>query len=1029
MTGISWVALAALTAGATTPDPTPSCPTDGSLGSNVNVYTCGDFTGHGSDAEGFMVIGGDMDVSGYGIASNANPSSLNVLRVGGDLTASDAQVYGGNARVGGTCTTTNLGFSNPSAGLTCGATLDVADDCTDYCAVADYVADLADQNCTVTYQPWGGVDISASGQAVCTLDLDQLPATATNIPALTVTAGPNDTVMVNVVGTRSLWASNGSMDLYGVSANQVLWNFGCSATTTCPSIRSISVKGSLLAPSCAVDFDNGHIDGQYIVGSHEGNGQFHKFGFHGDICVDDDPDPGACVDIEKLVSADGGPFVDADTVDDAPIAPIGAYIAYKLVVENCGDVDLEDLRVIDYDLGIDEVLTDVLAAGDQVVLTREDRGFESMSNQCHYVGAIDNLASVEVDVVVSGDTVQLTDDDAAWVLCDVDESTCGDGNLDEDETCDPPGRNSGDPDECRDDCTFCGDGNVDPVEECDDGNNRNGDGCTATCEIERAPRCGDGDVVAPETCDPPGIIPAGSTNVCRDTCTYCGDGVVNGDELCDDPTDPSCSDTCQLAACALSIEQTCVVPVPDSTGSGKCDGKLEELTMVWTGGTVTVSGVPNDAPSGVVNNGDEVTFSGPFSNNDVVVTLTGAVSGTSTFHVSCSDGDMDGDTDTNDDQSQVAGYSRDCRKSQGNGKGGSGINDWELEGWVDGSGDVLDCTPADVEGSTYCELNEAPPADCDSVGKPDTLTWRYTGGGCAASDNSQEPNGDLFCTGSIDDSLTVTVTDDDGNEFTVAPGDSFTTDRDSSKVLELVNSGGTEESGRHVSCSEPLVAGDVYGSLTLEALDGQGAGQTIRYTYAVSNTGATDVTDVTVGDDQVGPVSEIDLLAVGESFSVSVDVEITSSVTSVATADGVTAGGQVCVAEADPVVVDLIEAPACDVSLSFDDQADDKIKWAVTNVGTETVTLDSLLVDFPVALDAVKEVKVDGDQVYESKKSSLVVGPGDTIGESDWTESKVSKREIASGDEVIVEVKFEDKSKDAVITATLTFAEGCEVSY
>jgi cysteine-rich repeat protein len=69
---------------------------------------------------------------------------------------------------------------------------------------------------------------------------------------------------------------------------------------------------------------------------------------------------------------------------------------------------------------------------------------------------------------------------------------CGDENvdLDEGETCDPPGSNQGQPNECRDDCTFCGDGNLDAGEQCDDGNNIDGDGCSAFCTEEGI--CGTG---------------------------------------------------------------------------------------------------------------------------------------------------------------------------------------------------------------------------------------------------------------------------------------------------------------------------------------------------------------------------------------------------------------------------------------------------------------------------------------------------------------------------------------------------------
>ncbi len=75
----------------------------------------------------------------------------------------------------------------------------------------------------------------------------------------------------------------------------------------------------------------------------------------------------------------------------------------------------------------------------------------------------------------------------AWntAALSIPQPYCGDGNIDENETCDPPGEPQGMPNECRDDCTFCGDGIVDPGEECDDGNNDDGDDCSATCTVEQ----------------------------------------------------------------------------------------------------------------------------------------------------------------------------------------------------------------------------------------------------------------------------------------------------------------------------------------------------------------------------------------------------------------------------------------------------------------------------------------------------------------------------------------------------------------
>ena len=142
---------------------------------------------------------------------------------------------------------------------------------------------------------------------------------------------------------------------------------------------------------------------------------------------------------------------------------------------------------------------------------------------------------------------------------------CGDGIINQPgETCDPPGSNAGQPNECRQDCTYCGDGHLDAGEPCDDGNNVNGDGCSAICNIER---CGDGIVgnFPGETCDPPGSN-AGQPNECRANCTYCGDGILDAGEQCDDHNNTngdSCSSTCTIelfGGCRMTGGHNTVAP-------------------------------------------------------------------------------------------------------------------------------------------------------------------------------------------------------------------------------------------------------------------------------------------------------------------------------------------------------------------------------------------------------------------------------------------------------------------------------------
>jgi hypothetical protein len=152
--------------------------------------------------------------------------------------------------------------------------------------------------------------------------------------------------------------------------------------------------------------------------------------------------------------------------------------------------------------------------------------------------------------------------------------------------------------------------------------------------------------------------------------------------------------------CEVEIDKKCVVPEPDpDPGDFACEKPLDELTMIWDGtGTVRIKAwkdVPGDLLLADIDNiavGDEVTVSGyaPKDDTDVIweifVAGTDNKIGESTFHMSCSDDDMDGETDD-------PAFPNDCGKNEGDGKGQSGyINDWLLEGMVDSKG-TLDCTP------------------------------------------------------------------------------------------------------------------------------------------------------------------------------------------------------------------------------------------------------------------------------------------------------------------------------------------------
>lgn len=121
----------------------------------------------------------------------------------------------------------------------------------------------------------------------------------------------------------------------------------------------------------------------------------------------------------------------------------------------------------------------------------------------------------------------------------------------------------------------CGDGYKKSTEECEDGNVLDGDGCDSACTIELNyqcdpgfhaydvmqchPICGDGVVVAPETCDDPSDVNCVN---CKLMVNFCGDAVRDLLEGCDDGNTENgdgCNDRCEVElgwTCKLVIGGT-----------------------------------------------------------------------------------------------------------------------------------------------------------------------------------------------------------------------------------------------------------------------------------------------------------------------------------------------------------------------------------------------------------------------------------------------------------------------------------------
>ena len=476
--------------------------------------------------------------------------------------------------------------------------------------------------------------------------------------------------------------------------------------------------------------------------------------------------------------------------------------------------------------------------------------------------------------------------------------------------------------------------------------------------------------------------------------------------------------------CDLDIDLLCrVEPRPSTLPGEKCEGKLQQFTVVWDGpGPVSIDAVNMGtvSNSGPINNGDEVTFFGPYGSNDVVADISGAVSGQSKFHVSCSDDDFNSPDD--------------CGKLAGDGKGDDSnlLNLWLLEGFIDANGDVLDCNP-DPNGGEFsqnCSVVLPPPPSCETLDKPRSLTFEYTGGDCPG-DNDQGSK--TSCSGAIDPAqmVSVSVNTDDGylvSPSMVALGETFTITRGGSEfksntLIELSNGGGTQTLEVHTSCSAPLAVDDEFGALTLVGYDGQTGGAEVTFKYVVTNNG-DPLADIDVTDDPFGFVGTIDFLDTDEMAMLTRLATITAGTTNIATASSVLDGLQ-CQAS-DTVIVEEQGPPPCEITPGEFKLEDDKIKWKLTNAGNDVATVESIEISAPDEFGAIKKVKLDGD-IFKDDTRPMTW----TFTAADFI-NDLKNRQIKVGDtkELLFETteKFKQATADQ-ISITVNFEEGCSVTF
>lgn len=359
-----------------------------------------------------------------------------------------------------------------------------------------------------------------------------------------------------------------------------------------------------------------------------------------------------------------------------------------------------------------------------------------------------------------------------------------------------------------------------------------------------------------------------------------------------EPTEDELACTCP-PPCKLDIVKTCFVEEAPAS-FGKCKGKIRNLQLQWNGDAPAfvepvTQGLAVDPPPNVeVPNGAVVTLTptgSTFDGNDQEIRIIqgGSEIGTSIFHMSCSDKDM------NDPE--------DCPNDQGGWKGGT-INTWKLARLEDKNGNSFVCPgvlpgPPAVGGDTTCTIYGDKP-NCKWF-KPKKITWLFTGGECDDS-TIDEDHDDFECLGRVDGGSSIEVRDKRGSLIaSVEPNKEFSINLKDMKSCSIGNAFGTQRFKFHTSCSQPLSVGDQAGALRLVAFD-DNRGSKVRYTYTVTNSGPEAAFVTSVDDDKLGEILEQPAVPLppNESIQFTKEVALSTTTMNVAEVTGESADGTVC---------------------------------------------------------------------------------------------------------------------------------------
>jgi choice-of-anchor A domain-containing protein len=283
------------------------------VASSYNAFVFGDFTEYSTDSQGALAIGGNFAPSSgsFTIASThaGDNASIYDFVVAGNAADNYASLGGGSAFIGGNLTWNdptlpknvyvNGSFSNPSNGGSVGGTIYYAgtyssglslshskltspvQDPIDFASARTNLLNVSN---TLAMQSANGTVSSAYNTyslngTNSSANIFFLAGSSYNNSTFNISAPAGSTVIINVAGMSDSF-SGGSMNLTGVSADHVIWNFSNAASV---AISSIAFDGTLLAPGASFVGSWGQLNGQLIANSAAGTTELHDVLFDGSL--------------------------------------------------------------------------------------------------------------------------------------------------------------------------------------------------------------------------------------------------------------------------------------------------------------------------------------------------------------------------------------------------------------------------------------------------------------------------------------------------------------------------------------------------------------------------------------------------------------------------------------------------------------------------------------------------------------------------------------------------------------------------